>query len=261
MLRQKSEDTSMEEHSPSSQQSDPVIREIRSLRIDLLRFMEQTNQVHINAIVSDLKKDYLDLLAKHQVERAGECLTDRMISDCSMHDTCYQVFLEFLTATANHIRDGSITEEIIRSYDEQLEKIKNNGRFEKCQVCFTEVTRLFKKQVDLLQSLGIISQQECTVPPVSYPDEEIVREILEPVANTTRFQILQAVSSGTKTFTDLSGLTKLRGGNLLFHLKKLQDAGMVLQRHERGDYIIAEKGFRVLSAVRDLYEYCNDRKN
>ncbi len=28
---------------------------------------------------------------------------------------------------------------------------------------------------------------------------------------------------------------------------------MIIQRHERGDYVITEKGFRVLSAIREVY--------
>ncbi|MFH0967052.1 MAG: ArsR family transcriptional regulator, partial [Methanobacteriota archaeon] len=61
-----------------------------------------------------------------------------------------------------------------------------------------------------------------------------------------------------KTFSDLSHLTKLRGGNLLFHIRKLQEAGMIIQRHERGDYIITEKGFRILSSIRDIFGYLHN---
>ena len=30
---------------------------------------------------------------------------------------------------------------------------------------------------------------------------------------------------------------------------------MIIQRHERGDYVITEKGFRVLSSIREVYGY------
>ncbi len=53
-------------------------------------------------------------------------------------------------------------------------------------------------------------------------------------------------------FNEFSELTGLRGGNLLFHLQKLLDGGMILQRHERGDYMITEKGFRVLKGIADI---------
>jgi len=80
----------------------------------------------------------------------------------------------------------------------------------------------------------------------------IVKEILDPISNIQRLQILKAVFEGTKTFTEFSELTGLRGGNLLFHLQKLLDGGMILQRHERGDYMITEKGYGVLKGIADL---------
>jgi len=57
----------------------------------------------------------------------------------------------------------------------------------------------------------------------------------------------------TRTFSDISKMTSLRGGNLLFHIRKLTDAGLILQRHERGDYIITDKGYKTMAAVSQLY--------
>jgi predicted transcriptional regulator len=65
--------------------------------------------------------------------------------------------------------------------------------------------------------------------------------------------MLKALSIETMTFSALSGLMGLRGGNLLFHLQKLQESGMIIQRHERGDYMITEKGFTALLAIVELY--------
>jgi predicted transcriptional regulator len=77
--------------------------------------------------------------------------------------------------------------------------------------------------------------------------------MLEPLSNRQRLQILKATAVETKTFSELSELTGLRGGNLLFHLQKLLDSGMILQRHERGDYMITEKGFRLLNSLAEAY--------
>lgn len=245
----------MENSSEISPTNDALMQEIRQLRGDVQRCIERTNQVHLQSIVSDLKNEYADLLAKNHVDRAHDCLSGQMVPDCAMHDTCFQVFLDFLTTTSRHIRDGEITEELVGSYKSQIDEMRKKGPFERCDTCFSELRRLFEKQIDLMRSLGMLHQRECSLPITEFPDEKIVSEIIEPVASTTRFQILQAVSAETKTFSDLSQLTKLRGGNLLFHLKKLQEAGMIIQRHERGDYVITEKGFRVLSSIREVYGY------
>ena len=79
--------------------------------------------------------------------------------------------------------------------------------------------------------------------------EKIVSEICEPIANKQRLLMLKDLSGESKTFSELSKLTGLRGGNLLFHLQKLLDTGMILQRSERGDYIITRKGYSTLQGL------------
>ena len=232
---------------------DSIKQEIHSLRDELRRFIERTNQIHVNSIIADLRNEYSGLLAHHQVERASDCLTHSMVHECKMHDTCFQVFLDFLTNTSKHIQNGEITEEMVQSYQTQLEGLQKNGPFESCDICFTEVFRLFHKQVDLMRSLGVLDRKDGDSSPLEISCEDIVSEMIEPLASPTRFQIIQALSGETKTFSELSQLTKLRGGNLLFHLKKLQEAGMIMQRHERGDYIITEKGFRIITSMQETY--------
>ena len=57
----------------------------------------------------------------------------------------------------------------------------------------------------------------------------------------------------TRTFSDITGLTGLRGGNLLFHIRKLTESGLILQRHERGDYVITDKGHKTMTAISRLF--------
>jgi len=243
----------MENPSETHPPLDSIKQEIHSLREELHRFIERTNQIHVNSIISDIRNEYSGLLAHHQVERAGDCLSHAMVHECTMHDTCFQVFLDFLTTTSQHIKNGEITEEMVQSYENQIVELKKKGPFDKCDICFTEVFRLFNKQIDLMRSLGILDRKDNVTSLVQISDEEIVTQMIEPFSSPTRFQIIQAVSKQTKTFSELSHLTKLRGGNLLFHLRKLQEAGMIIQRHERGDYIITEKGFRILTSFLDTY--------
>jgi hypothetical protein len=232
--------------------------EITGLRTDLKRFIERANQQHVDAVLGELKKNYSGMFADHQIDSAKTELTDRMVRDCAMRDRCFTVFMEFLQKSARYIRDGSVSEEVIASFREEMKALQKKGQYPRCDTCFSEVYKLFEKQVDLMQSLGIYAKtrdaQEITG---LMPEERAVKDILEPVANTQRMQILQALSVQTRTFSDLSGLTGLRGGNLLFHVKKLADTGMILQRHERGDYIITEKGFLTLRAIAGLYHTLN----
>ena len=162
--------------------------------------------------------------------------------------------MDFLQNTAQDIKDGQVSDEIIRSYREQMKVMRKKGPYDKCDTCFLKFTS-FRKQIDLMQSLGIYKKSEENREVIAeISDDTVVKDLLEPVANIQRFQILKALTVQTRTFSDISQLTGLRGGNLLFHIKKLTDSGMILQRHERGDYIITDKGFKTMSAISQLHQ-------
>ncbi|MEI6796636.1 MAG: winged helix-turn-helix domain-containing protein [Methanomassiliicoccales archaeon] len=86
------------------------------------------------------------------------------------------------------------------------------------------------------------------------PEKEIVERFLDPISNPYRMQILKLLLSQSRTFSEISSITGMKGGNLLFHLQKLVESGMVAQRFERGDYLLTDKGLNVLEALSDLYE-------
>ena len=86
------------------------------------------------------------------------------------------------------------------------------------------------------------------------PDEAVVAWIGEPLANVIRVKILKSLASEPKSFADLGNLTGLRGGNLLFHLEKLLDAGMILQKGERKEYVLTGRGHELLGTAAVLME-------
>ena len=226
--------------------------EITGLRTDLKRFIEKANQQHVNAVLADIKKEYTGVIADHQVGTAKTDLSAHMTEDCAMRTTCYGVFMAFLEESAQHITEGNVSDELIQSYRERMKTLRKKGPYDSCDTCFTEVGRLFEKQVTLMQTLGIYQKSPATVE-MDIPDKIVVNDLLEPVANIQRFQIVKSLMTGTRTFSEISQLTGLRGGNLLFHIRKLTESGMILQRHERGDYIITDKGYKTMAAIGDLY--------
>ncbi|OPY16770.1 MAG: hypothetical protein A4E69_00163 [Syntrophus sp. PtaB.Bin138] len=227
--------------------------EIAGLRTELKRFIEHANLQHVDGILSDLKKNYADLFTNHQIDTAKVDLSSHMVNDCKMRSKCFELFMDFLQNTARHIKDGQVSDEIIQSYREQMKVLRKKGPYDKCDTCFSEVHRLFEKQVDLMQSLCIYKKTGDVVErPAESADDSVVKDVLEPVANIQRFQILKSLMVQTRTFSDISQMTGLRGGNLLFHIKKLTDSGLILQRHERGDYIITDKGYKTMMAISQL---------
>jgi predicted transcriptional regulator len=232
--------------------------EISGLRTDLQRFVERANQQHVDAVLGGIRKEYAGVFADQQIGTAKADLATRMVEGCPMKTTCYGVFTEFLGNSARHITEGTVSEGLIRSYREKLTTFRKNGKTEECTTCFNELGRLFENQVGLMKTLGIYQKVNGTAGNFAeIPDDAVVKDLLEPVASPPRFHILRSLATGTRTFSDISHLTSLRGGNLLFHIRKLTDAGMILQRHERGDYIITDKGFKTLTAISQLYQMVN----
>ena len=232
--------------------------EITGLRTDLKRFIEKANQQHVDAVLGEVKKEYAGVFADHQVGTAKADLSARMVEDCGMRESCFGLFMEFLENSAQHIRDSEISDELIQSYRKQMKVLRKKGPYDHCDTCFGEVGRLFEKQVGLMQTLGIYRKSPGTADTVAeIPDEIVVKELLEPVASVQRFQIVKALATGTRTFSDISQLTGLRGGNLLFHIRKLTESGMILQRHDRGDYIITDKGYKTMAAISELHRLLN----
>ncbi|VVB87827.1 Uncharacterised protein [uncultured archaeon] len=221
---------------------------------DLRRFFEQSNQLHNESVLSGIQRDFSNVIIGHVTGDIEDGLERNMIRNCEMRDTCKSIFTGFLDKNTSLIKQSNADESIISKNQSELQNMRNNAPKKQCERCFSEVSNLFGKQLNLMRSLRIYDTNEEKKNDISaIPEELIVNDILEPLSNMQRLQILKAVSVGTKTFSDFSALTGLRGGNLLFHLQKLLDSGMILQRHERGDYMITDKGYKTLKGISDIH--------
>jgi DNA-binding transcriptional ArsR family regulator len=224
------------------------------IHTDLKRFFEQSNMLHHESVISGIHKDFSKVIIGHVTEDIEDGLERNMIRNCEMRDNCKSIFSGFLQKNTGLIKQGNVDEDIISKNQSELQEMKNNAPKKQCDKCFSEVSNLFGRQILLMRSLRIYDTNDENKKDITViPEGLIVKDILEPLSNMQRLQILKAVSAETKTFSDFSALTGLRGGNLLFHLQKLLDSGMILQRHERGDYMITDKGYKTLKGISNIY--------
>lgn len=233
------------------------IREIKSklsdMHNDLKLFLELSKQQKNDSILSGMHSNFSSAIIGHVVKDIECGLENNMVRNCPMRDTCKSVFTGFLQKNASLIKQSNVDESTVSKNQLELQQMKNNAPRKQCMKCFSEVYNLFGKEVDLMRSLRIYNTGEEKEKEMStIPEGTIVNEVLEPLSSIQRLQILKAVSVEPKTFSAFSELTKLRGGNLLFHLQKLLESGLILQRHERGDYMITDKGYKALKGIGDL---------
>ncbi|WP_308572192.1 helix-turn-helix domain-containing protein [uncultured Methanobacterium sp.] len=220
---------------------------LEAIHRDIKRLMEKTNREYLDLMVANLKKDFINSMATYLSDDIEKGLEQGMVDPCPMRDTCKSVFTAYLEDNSKNIRKGKVSEETITQKREELNQIRKKVSGDNCDTCFQEVNYLFEKQLNLLDSLQIYSYNDETKAEISLIDEEkIVKTVLEPLSNRHRMQILKYMASETRSFSTLSEFTGLRGGNLLFHLQKLMENDLIMQRHERGDYMITKKGFNFL---------------
>ncbi|MFP4655872.1 MAG: winged helix-turn-helix domain-containing protein [Methanohalobium sp.] len=230
-----------------------IKQEIKSMRKEFNRFFEYSNQQYIEQILIDMKNKFSKILIDYVVEDSKNTLNSNMVQDCKMKDFCESVFNDFLQETAQLLNNDNVDPETIERYYEQFNELKKEkAKYPKCETCFSEASDLFEKQINLMRSLQIYESRDEVKNLQDLPVDEVVKNICEPVANKQRLTILKSISTDTKSFTQLSRITGLNGGNLLFHLDKLLNAGMIQQRNERGDYIITGKGYTTLKGLHNI---------
>ncbi|HII06334.1 MAG TPA: winged helix-turn-helix transcriptional regulator [Methanotrichaceae archaeon] len=234
--------------------------ELREMRDDLKRFMERSNKDYLESILADFRRSFSEVLIRHVEDEIEEGLRQNMVEGCEMKEACKTRFQGLLKESASLIRDvdDAANEETIDAFRSKLRDLQFKAPYDQCERCFMEALRLQEKQIDLLRSMRIYeTKDEKRRESQDLPVEVVVKEILEPLNSKQRLQILKALAGETKSFSNLSELTGLRGGNLLFHIQKLLDSGMILQQHERGDYMITEKGYRALLGISEVYSKLN----
>ncbi|MGB9980073.1 winged helix-turn-helix domain-containing protein [Methanobacterium sp.] len=229
---------------------------LEAIHQDIKRLMEKSNQEYLDLMLVNLKKDILSSITAYVTDDIENGLEKSMVDPCQMRETCKTRFTQFLWENIELIKQDKVPKEIIDNKKAELDEIRKTAPFDKCDICFSEVDSLFNKQVNLISSLQIYENNEEDKTEISsIPEEIMVKNVLDPISNKQRLQILKFMAFETRTFTAISELTGLRGGNLLFHIQKLLENGLILQRHERGDYMITEKGYNLLIMLSNFKKY------
>lgn len=230
-----------------------IDKKLDSIQRDIKLIMEKSNQQYLDLMMSNLKKDIMHSISSYLSEDVESHLEKGMVEKCPMRDTCKLKFSTILNRNAGLIYEDEVDEENISANSFEIEELQNNAPFEKCDICFSEVSNTFQKQVNLIRSMQIYENHDNNKKDISQIDEHfLVKDILEPLSHKQRIQIMKSMATSSKTFSTLSEITGLRGGNLLYHIQKLLDSDLIIQRHERGDYMITEKGYKIMSLLLEL---------
>lgn len=228
-----------------------IKKKLDNIQRDIKLIIENSNHQYLELMMANFKKDLTHSLSSYLKEDVESHLEKGMVDKCPMRSNCNLNFSKILNKNNEFINEDTINEELISKNKSEIDSLQKNAPFEKCDICFSEVWNIFQKQINLIRSMQIYNKDE-NKKNISQIDENIVTEILEPLSHKKRIQIMNSMHSTSRTFSNLSEITSLRGGNLLYHIQKLLDANLIIQRHDRGDYMITEKGYKVMNLLLEL---------
>lgn len=257
---------SAQKHPDMNEDCDSEIGDIRTkldeIHRDIRTFIEDSNRQHLESVLAFVRSDYADVMEKYLIADTENGLSKNMVKTCDRLDECKAVFTDMLQKNASLIREPAVDSEYIDGKRNEIKNLRQGMPYDACDTCFSEVTDLFEKQVSLMHSMRIYETKKDAKQVISHvPTESVIGDILEPLCHPKRFEIIKALSGQSMSFSLLSKLTGLRGGNLLFHLQKLTEGGMIIQQHERGDYMVTAKGFRVMEGISEIYSLVEPEEN
>jgi DNA-binding transcriptional ArsR family regulator len=230
-----------------------IKEEITSLHREFNRFVEHSNQQQLRFLIIQMEQKFVREMMDYVTEDTNRRLESSMNPDCKMKKVCETEVQNLLADVARLPDTNSLNDETIQTYQDKFNGLKEIASTEDCDKCMAEATSIFEREIKLIRSLGVYEKTDTNENISDLPEEDAVKQICEPLANKQRVRILKALAKETKSFSQLSNLTKIRGGNLLFHLQKLLDTDMILQHNERGDYMITAKGYSALTNLSQIY--------
>ncbi|WP_406657258.1 winged helix-turn-helix domain-containing protein [Methanolobus sp. ZRKC2] len=231
--------------------------ELSSLNRAVSRILEHSGHQQMNMMFSTMKNELSRPIINYMMQDTRDILNSNMPDNCDQKQICVSAFEDILQEMSLLLLDKDMDEGKLLEYQKRFSELMELASTENCDSCKDNASKMFRKQLELIRTMSSSvnhkPENEKIRSIVDLP-EEVVSSICEPLANKQRLLILKTLSTETKSFSELSRITGLRGGNLLFHLQKLLDTNMILQRTERGDYLLTNKGFNILQGIAEMYD-------
>lgn len=219
---------------------------IGSVMSSLKQFQELMMEEKMASITERLSLEYRDMAMNSSLDCAYRALDDKLPDPCpkDMRIKCLHVFLEHLEDEAG-AGDGEACE--VRD----LSALKGTP----CEKCYdayeaerASIARIAERMRKYRRGLKPAAEE---IYMSQLPDDIVVSGIVEPLSHESRFRMLKSLSVKSMTYTELSGITGLDGGHLLYHLNKLVASGLVNKAD--GKYIISDKGMGTMDLIKKLY--------
>ena len=191
------------------------------------------------------------LYAKQMQDELGEDLEEIVNPQCQNRLKCIETFGTIASENLNMAQEAN-PENALADLDSKISKIVQTAektKGEPCEECHQNFQKKLKRQKRAFQTIVLVEKTTDGKDNEQININRLVETVLEPLANSSRLKIFLGIYEGKKSFSKLSQISDLKGGHLIFHLKKLLDSGLIIQEDNKGDYIITEKGADVVKKI------------
>ncbi|MEK9715701.1 MAG: winged helix-turn-helix domain-containing protein [Candidatus Heimdallarchaeota archaeon] len=115
-----------------------------------------------------------------------------------------------------------------------------------------ETYKIIKQFIEFIRKQNYNSKNRMILTDFSNVDPVIAyKQIIEPLSNQKRIEILIAIKKGKKRFRELETSLNLQAGHLIYHLNPLKEAKYIFQ-DEKKNYLLSEKAYAILGTIEDL---------
>lgn len=238
--------------------------EILGLRNDMNRFRTEIRQrleVIENEVNKQVSLNYNKTIIDYVTGMSQDLVANLKCDVPEEESNCKAQMAALQSDYISLMKSGKISEALsslngaIQKLGMLRERFNEAGRTG-CVRCMESELMLLESNKKLLDQLKLLDTPAVTIvqnkATIGALDAETATDsILNPISHKVRIRILQCIYEGENRFTDLAKATGLDGGQLLYHIKILKEAGFIDQ-FESKDYVLSAKGMKALVMLAQL---------
>jgi len=229
-----------------------LTQEVGRLKAELGRMESVILKERLSAVEEALSHNRLMQYADLLGEEANEDVDKLLNVECEKRTKCHEYMREQIAENLSIIksRGPKVALADLETKINQAASHAEKANGTQCEACQSKFQKKLKREKRAFQTIVLVektddknnNQEILNIP-------FLVENLLEPLANPVRLKILTSLYEGKKNFSKLSQVIELKGGHLIFHLKKLLDSRLIAQEDNKGDYIITQKGVDAIKKI------------
>ncbi len=133
---------------------------------DIKKLMENSNRLRSEAALENSRQEYSYAFLNYLFNDIEIGFNRNMVKKCPEKETCTFAFTAFLQNNAGLIQNNKIDGALILDNNKKLNELKCEAPYSICEQCFSEVSSLFIKQINLMRSMKIYENNTLQKPDI-----------------------------------------------------------------------------------------------